>query len=151
MTQPIVTQLLAQVHVSGHPKTKGSLEFVTAKHAREKPGSDRWRKLVADALKRGRIGDQGVPFPGRVGVSIVSYLQPPLSYRERIVEWLLGRFSGDGDKLTRNVLDALTDSGLIVDDGQVWDLYHGKRLAPIGALPGQVIQVWVVPEDAPWT
>lgn len=191
MTTQVGVLILAECFVSGHPKTKGSLEFVTAKHVREKPGSDRWRKLVADrlrtdALKRSpakkedrcggctsalclldgcaevRIagrGDEGTsgPYAGRIGVRIVSFLQVPAqpkpalrNWLDHAMEWLVCKFSGDVDKLARNVLDALTDSGVIVDDAQVVDLFSHKRLAQPGMMPGQQIQVWAIPESASW-
>jgi len=161
VTQQVEVQILAEIFIHGHPKTKGSLEVVTPKYVRERPGSSRWRKLVADRLrvdygKRAEaigVYDEGMsgPYAGRTGVRIVSYLQPPASWLARVQEWLVSQFSGDGDKLARNVLDALTDSGLIVDDGQVWDLFSHKRLAAPGTPPGQHIQVWIIPESAPWT
>src|SRR5678816_2875258 len=119
MTVPVL--MLAETTVTGHPKTKGSLEVVTKTYVREKPGSSRWRALVADSLRRSRREWEaqwnaenpdnpmtaGQPFPGRVGVLIVSYLQPPNSWINRMTEWFLGQFSSDVDKLARNVLDAL--------------------------------------------
>lgn len=149
MTVPVLT-VLGEVWVAGHPKTKGSLDFVTKTHVRESvSGSDHWRKLVAQQLRVAHGGRP--PFEGRAGVRILSYLQPSRLALERGPEsWILGRTSGDVDKLGRNVLDALTDSGMIKDDAQVWDLMSCKRLAMPGMLPGQKIQVWAIPEGSGW-
>lgn len=160
MTIMMPVQLLTEITITGHPKTKGSLEVVTKTHVRERPGSARWRKLVADRLRtdyaarpvvldargEGHFG----PYAGRVGVLIVSYMEPPRAWLERITEWFLGQFSSDVDKLARNVLDAAVDAGVIVDDGQVVDLYSHKRLAHPGSLPGQRIQIWITPEGHEW-
>lgn len=152
MTTTVPVTVLAEVTVMGHPKTKGSLEVVTKTHVREKPGSSRWRALVADRLRADFVQRAvfSQPCPLRVGVLIVSHLQPPHTWRERVKEWLVSQFSSDVDKLARNVLDALVDAGVIVDDGQVVDLYSHKRLAQPGMMPGQRIQVWITPEGHEW-
>lgn len=160
MTMMLPVVMLAETYVSGHPKTKGSLEVVTTKHVREKPGSARWRAIVADALRRDfarrpivlEAQSEGLsgPYAGRVGILIVSYLQPPQTWRERVAEWMLGQYSSDADKLARNVLDAAVDAGVIVDDGQVMDLYSHKRLCSIGSMPGQRIQIWATPKEHEW-
>lgn len=151
MTMMLPVVMLAETYVSGHPKTKGSLEVVTTKHVREKPGSARWRAIVADALRRdfAKRGECG-PYAERVGILIVSYLQPPQTWRQRMAEWMLGQYSSDADKLARNVLDAAVDAGVIVDDGQVVDLYSHKRLCSIGSIPGQRIQIWATPKEHEW-
>lgn len=147
--------ILAEVWVPGHSKTKGSLDFVTKSHVREAvPGSGRWRQLVAARVKE----DAEKRYPdkenlgNRIGVRIVSYLQPSRQMLDKgeAGDWILGRSAGDVDKLARNVLDALTDSGVIGDDAQVWDLMSSKRLAKEGMMPGQQIQVWLIPDSAPW-
>lgn len=164
MTTMALVTVLAEVFVTGHPKTKGSLEVVTTKHVREKPGSSRWRALVADRLRADMLGRdiwaevsaEGLagPYAGRVGVLIVSYLQPPARRvpmtAQEVREWLCGQYSSDVDKLARNVLDAAVDAGVIVDDGQVVDLYSHKRLAREGMMPGQRIQIWITPEGHEW-
>lgn len=157
-------EILAECQVQGHAKTKGSLEHIGGGKMREAvTGSGRWRKLVAERVRadhRRRLWTPTLePFEGRVGVRVVSYLQPPASVLRRAPqawqEWLLGDKSGDADKLLRNVLDALgcegaDDARLIRNDGQVWDAMSHKRLAVDGVPPGQLIQVWKIPEDTPW-
>jgi len=163
--------ILAEVFVPGHPKTKGSMEHIGGGKMRESvANSGRWRKLVAQQVKADfvlrepqrhfNMGLEGgvswpmdLPYAGRVGVRVVSHVQAATGHEdwfERAKKWLMTKFSGDVDKYARNVLDALTDSGIIADDSQVWDLFSSKRLAGPGAMPGQTIQVWIIPESMPW-
>ena len=170
-----VLEILAECEVRGHPKTKGSLEHIGNGQLRESVrGSNAWRKMVAERVGADRrrrlwpnplplpdpmLGEVSDPFNGRVGVRVVSYLQPPAAVLRRDVEvwrdWLMSDKSGDVDKLLRNVLDAIgcedkDDAQLIANDGQVWDAMSHKRLAVGGVAPGQLIQIWKIPEDAPW-
>lgn len=142
--------VLAETFVAGHAKTKGSLTFKGGRHVEEAVrGSGDWRKLVADSLGRASTGLHAEE--GRVGVWITSYLQPYAA--KDLLDpqgWIMSQRSGDVDKLARNVLDALTDSGLIGDDAQVWDVFSSKRLACPGMMPGQQIRVWAIPDGVPW-
>lgn len=167
VAEPLV---LAEVFVSGHPKTKGSLTAVTAKHLRDTPGSELWRICVVDRVRTDMAARSRpwvtYPAQGRIGVRVISYLQLPnpalTNWWERAYAWIMSKLSGDVDKLERNVLDALSacdekcakgcrkHAGLIGDDAQVWDLYGHKRLAAPGVVPGQRIMVWQIPEDEPW-
>ena len=47
----------------------------------------------------------------------------------------------DVDKLARTVLDSLTDSGLIRNDSQVWDLHVTKLYCRGGESPGAIIRI----------
>lgn len=166
--------ILASVYVAGHPKTKGSMTPLGNGKMVDKPDSLAWRVLVAERLKTDRAireitaGCGHEPVQGRVGVQVISYLQPP-GFRgdvdpwwKRAMAWIISKLSGDVDKLLRNVLDALSacdescgarckkHSGVIWDDSQVWDLYGHKRIAAPGVVPGQQITVWLIPEDASW-
>lgn len=161
MSQPaLVTVILCDVFVSGHPKTKGSMEALGNGKMRDKPSARVWRKLVAK-----RVGQDCVkrapwlsPHQGRIGVRIVSYMQTATGQEgwwEKAKAWLISKLCGDVDKLARCVLDALgcqdkEDAHLIGDDAQVVDLFSHKRLVQPGQMVGQQITVWVVPEDQPW-
>ena len=59
-------------------------------------------------------------------------------------ERLVQQGSGDIDKLERNVLDALTQAGVYVDDAQVVACTHEKVCADpkTWQTPGVRIQVW---------
>lgn len=159
--------ILAEVFVNGHAKTKGSLTVVDAGkgHLREKPGTDAWRDMVSRKVRAYAEDATGLagfePFPGRVGVWIVTYMQREVylagsktgglpAWLERMKAWLISPLCGDVDKLARCVLDALTDSGVIVDDAQVVDLTSSKRICMPGSLPGQMIKVYAIPDERPW-
>jgi hypothetical protein len=155
--------VLCDVFVSGHAKTKGSLEHIGGGQLRDKPSSYKWRKLVAERVKSDLTKRHGVAwgeeaYNQRVGVRIISYGRPPEkgSWLQRAKNWLIAKAGfGDVDKFARNVLDALSceredDAHLIADDSLVVDLYSHKRLALPGMMFGQQITVWAIPEDAPW-
>jgi hypothetical protein len=163
-------KVLVEFQVFGHPKTKGSLEHIGQGKMRESVrGSKAWRKMVAERAKADHLkrceatgmSELGRPlrWEGRVGVRVVSYLQPPPHVlrlaSEAWHDWIMSDKSGDSDKLARNVLDALgcedqDDAQIFINDGQVWDLFSHKRLAVGGTQPGQLIQVWSIPDSEAW-
>lgn len=146
--------------VPGSPKTKGSLDFKGGGRVVENvAGSKRWRMLMADRLRRAWNGSGGDPiargsYPRetRTGVKIrvtaTFYLPCARGARS-----LIAKGSGDIDKLARNLLDALTDSGIIGDDAQVVAILCEKREAAAertagrpGVMPqGVHVQVWEEP------
>lgn len=160
-------RVLVDTFVAGHPKTKGSLTAVTGTYLKDKPSSEAWRRVVVGALLADMAKRQSVGAArGRIGVRVISYLQPGgdvTNWWEHAQAWILGKLSGDVDKLERNVLDALSacekgcspgckkHAGVIGDDAQVWDLFGHKRLAAPGMMPGQKITVWQISEGEPWT
>lgn len=111
--------------VPGHPKTKGSLEVVNSGRLRgrpvlrDTPQSSNWRKLVAyQADQAMRITDAARaappiwPLAGAVGL-VTTYIL------DCTPDELIEQGSGDGDKLDRNVWDALADAGVYGNDAQV--------------------------------
>ena len=70
-----------------------------------------WRAKVATAADIGRT------FLGPVTVNLTFYMPAPLRPR-----WDVPAVKPDLDKLTRAVLDGLTDGGLIEDDARVVDM-----------------------------
>lgn len=114
--------LLVTYWCPGAAKTKGSMEHLGQGKMRESvKGSSRWRMLMAERARRAYGGQ--APYEKAVIVSAIFYLLPPPSVirkgQEAVDAWLISRGSGDVDKLTRNLLDSLTDSGVIADDAQV--------------------------------
>lgn len=101
--------------IPGRPKTKGSLTVVNGRRgiASDTPGSKRWRQLMAYAA----AGLVKAPLEGPVIVAAVFHLP--------VKDVAAGR-CGDLDKLTRNLLDALTDAGVYGDDVQVTRLLVDK-------------------------
>ena len=141
-----MSEVLAAVWVAGIPRTKGSLD---ARH-QDTPQSKRWRYLVAQEVARdsyARSAD-GKTLRHTVG---------PVAVRCVFVR---ADGVGDVDKLARCVLDALTDSRVIVDDVQVVRLHcwRTERVEGRGdgafilvevagpgdpVVAGQFIDVWV--------
>lgn len=103
-------------------KSGGRVWLRDANAARLKP----WRARVAAAA------DVGHTFDCPVEVFAVFYLPRP----QRLAWWAPAGRVGDIDKLSRALLDGLTDGGLIVDDARVVDLHAHKRYAskanPVG-------------------
>lgn len=102
--------LLVMTWVPGSPKTKGSMAVVNGRRGTMREsvvGSSQWRQLVAKQARQCR--QRADAWTGPAGVTAYFYLprEDPAVAR-----------SGDLDKLTRNVLDALEDAGIWEDDAQ---------------------------------
>jgi crossover junction endodeoxyribonuclease RusA len=117
--------------VHGHPAPQGSKRaFARAGKAWVvEMAGDRlvsWREAVRGEAQR-LVADQGVRFPSDMPLHVVLEftLTTPKSAPKRRRIWPIGR-RDDIDKLVRGTLDALTDSGLIPDDGQVVSLVASK-------------------------
>lgn len=120
--------------VPGVPATQGSKDYVGSRHyARE---SNRrlpaWRSDVREALRRA----DGTPlhrFTGPVSCGLEFLLRRPL--RSRHGDHPAGK--PDLDKLTRAVLDAATEAGVLEDDARVVQFHLlVKRWAGPEELPG---------------
>ncbi|MGO3147119.1 MAG: RusA family crossover junction endodeoxyribonuclease [Leucobacter sp.] len=75
-----------------------------------------WRQKVAAAA------DLGVTFDGPLAVFAVFYLPKPQRPR-----WWAPAVKPDVDKLSRALLDGMTDGGLLADDARVTELFVMKR------------------------
>lgn len=151
------------IWVPGRPRTKGSLKPV---HVRTGAGTCKvglvesgefsvaWKKTMIRAIREQAICAR---WPGAVWVSLMFIFD-----REGDSQgdgsglgplYPTGRQYGDVDKLERNALDALTQSGLILDDSLVVDGRRAKRFTAAKLLgdevPGVRIRVVPVGEDAP--
>lgn len=126
------------VWVPGRPRTKGSLKPV---HIRTGAGrckvgltedgefSVAWKKAMIRAIREQAVCAR---WPHAVYVSLTFVFEREGGDSS---PWPTGRQYGDVDKLERNVLDALTQSGLIFDDALVVDGRRAKRFAaakPLG-------------------
>lgn len=138
MTGPIVAGLTGEgvrFTVYGHPVTQGSMRgrrqgaHVSVVHdnaAKLEP----WRQDVARAAQVAGQ-DAGITF-GATAVEVLIEFRFPMKagaskgQREVGLAFRQGR-KDDVDKLVRAVLDGLTSSGLIADDGHVVDLHATKR------------------------
>lgn len=143
---------LVTCFVPGQPKTKGSLTFKGGGYVEESVvGSTRWRELMVERI---RSTYQGQPWRGPVEVHATFYLRPPVSYAHWA--WAFWPRAGDVDKLTRNLLDALSvneaepkkGAGVYVDDNQVTKLIVEKLPAPESS-PGVDLRVYGIAPSGP--
>jgi Holliday junction resolvase RusA-like endonuclease len=139
-----------RVSVSGRPRTKGSLVPV---HVRVGPGkcrvtlresgeySESWKLETVRAIRAQCIVER---FAGPVVVDMFSRFEK-LCEPDHGMLWPTregGTYGhGDEDKLRRNVLDALTQSGLILDDSNVVGGQSWKRWTMGGESAGVLIKV----------
>lgn len=129
----MITEMIS-FFAPGQPKTKGSLDVVRAPSAGRKAvvregvrGSGAWRRLVAE---RARVAMAGRPaWGGPVGVRC-SFMFA--------TDNVMARHVGDLDKLARNVLDALTDAHVYLDDSQVVKLFCDKVVEQDGTQGVQI-------------
>lgn len=134
----------AEFHVAGRPRTKGSLKVITPRgqksrliedHAHSKP----WRQRIKTAIE---VQCPGVVFDGPVAVSATfGFLQEGPSAQALAYPVVNAgvNANGDLDKLTRNLLDAMEDSGMIVNDCMVVTLAVGKQWNAL--MPGIYVTV----------
>jgi len=99
-----------------------------------------WREAVRAETQR--VMGSAAPLAGPVSVRIGFWLPRPRSLPKSVL-WPAKR--PDLDKLTRAVLDGLTDGGAWGDDGQVVSLLASKEFA--GQDPaGCWVQIYLMPE-----
>jgi hypothetical protein len=145
------------VWVAGVPKTKGSLR-VRARRANggvllaeQVTGSSDWRaRIVETVLRQGGAdfapGGPIVPWAswtGPVGVRLLVRVSRPVSGAHAAHAWPDYLRTGDLDKYARNVGDALTDTRIIADDGQIvhWDAWKVWAEPSMGRHSGVWIEV----------
>lgn len=152
-----MTELLQKIDVGpgvrvwcpGRPRTKGSLKPV---HVPLGPGRCRvsltesgehavaWKNAMIVAV-RAAARCERYAYAVRVNTT---FLFERLCGPDRVMPWPTrekGEFAhGDEDKLRRNALDALTQSGLIKDDSLVVGGENTKRWAAVNEVAG----VWIV-------
>lgn len=151
-------QILAMFRVDGRPRTKGSLSVHCMKNrahtvrvTEEVEESKHWRSIVALACRRHQAECWGgiQRHAGPVEVRMVAYFDRTESVaRDAAPGAIIPSHQtpfptdiklGDGDKLARNVGDALAlprsrtenayASGLLMDDSQITDWMIAKRWA----------------------
>jgi Holliday junction resolvase RusA-like endonuclease len=126
--------------VSGEPKPQGSKRGFVTKHGRvalvEQAGKPlkEWRDRVAQSAVAARIASGWAAYAAEpMGVSLVFSFKRPLRPKHPVPA-----VRPDIDKLTRAVLDAVTDAHVWQDDGQVISL----RVEKIYGEPGVSVRVW---------
>jgi hypothetical protein len=168
-----MSEVLARFYVPGHPRTKGSLnawcrrdKAHTVRVEEDIEDSKLWRKTVARVSRRYQMQRYGrlLKHEGPVEVWLAFFFEREMSVVKGvrtdvpIPTHQTGRPThitlGDGDKLKRNVLDALSApsekskrhhlpylSALYLDDSQVSDWHGGKFWADEISPPGVRILV----------
>lgn len=130
------------LHVRGIPQTQGSVRAILPKGQRKpivvqgsstaaRKSLTAWRSDIAtEARKWCDTHWDFQPLTGPVQIRLVFGLARPKSAPKTRRTWPIGRNSGDLDKLTRSVFDALT--GVIwKDDGQVIGASVSKDYAEV--------------------
>lgn len=129
--------------VYGRPRPKGSMRsFGKGRMVEQVEGSGDWRANVYGAARRVKLNTGWTyPRPTAVEVYVKLFFDPPQAKHPRRPTT---RTSGDIDKLLRNILDALTDAGVVQDDSQVVKVgaekyYCGE--SSLLAIPGACITI----------
>jgi Holliday junction resolvase RusA-like endonuclease len=137
--------LLAAYHVSGRPRTKGSLKVITPRgqkprliedHKHSKP----WRQRMVRTM-RDQDTERGItfmaPHAGPVEVrATFTFERHGVTAKQLTWPTVNGGVNavGDLDKLLRNLLDALTDAAILADDSQVCAVTTRKVWGPEAGL-----------------
>ena len=134
--------------VPGTPAPQGSKSFKGIRGGRgilveSSKALGPWRERVALAAHSHADGLMGGP----IGIRLKFVMPRPKSTPKRTTPPAVKR-NGDLDKLTRAVLDALSNV-IYVDDCQVIDMRCTKRIAEIGEKPGVSIELSVGVEVKP--
>ena len=146
-----------RIDVTGRPRTKGSLVPVhqrvgagTCKVTLRESGeySVPWKHEMVRAIRGACVVER---FPGAVVVDTYFRFEK-LCAPDQDMAWptrVSGEFAhGDEDKLRRNALDALTQSGLVRDDSNVIGGQCWKRWVMADESCGVLIRVRPVHEEA---
>lgn len=116
---------------------RGRKPIMVEDHAHSEP----WRKRIKAAIM---TQCPGVVFAGPVSVG-ATFVFEKLGPSAQVLSWPVVNAgvnaSGDLDKLTRNLLDAMQDAGLIMDDCMVIELRVIKIWATEHVKPGIVVAV----------
>jgi Holliday junction resolvase RusA-like endonuclease len=132
------------VDVIGHPAPQGSKRHVgngimVESSGRVKP----WREDVVNAVTRAVLAGMIPPQTDAVAVDVTFALRRPASAKRRPHP----HTRPDLDKLLRSTLDALTTSGVILDDARVVEITARKVYAPDGAPTGATITITPAEKD----
>lgn len=128
------------LRVEGDPVSQGSKRcFCRNGRATLIEASDRlkpWRAQITAAAVFARVEQRLEPLDVPVGCYLTFYLPRPASAKRDVPS-----VKPDIDKLTRAVLDALTDADIWSDDSRVVSLYAQKAYATEVERPGVRIEV----------
>lgn len=150
----MTVEILTEFWCAGSPRTKGSLDPCTMQ---DTPESSRWRAILASAARADyvrRHGPDAPPYPRATLVRAVAWLSPPIDWNAD--DGAIWARAGDGDKLARNLLDALSTeggqrgrkcAGVYLDDNLVESIVIDKYVADERG-PGMLVRV--SPVDPDW-
>lgn len=128
---------LITVFIPGAAKTKGSMKHVGNGNMVESvAGSTAWKRIMTGLLRSAYQRAYSAPYAGPCTVVADVYLD---CTAERLIE----EGSGDTDKLMRNVMDALQQAGVYLNDAQVVDERLRKWAWPRPEHEGQGVSVTV--------
>lgn len=142
-------KLLLDAFVPGRPIPKGSMDFMpNGRAVQNNAASTPWQRDMEAAFRRhtsnrdprpGRWDPRpGYPHNGPVVIFAEFYFAKP---KHPEFEVPASSSTGDLDKLSRNLLDALEEAKVYTNDTRVVDLYASTRFAGERTKPG--VQVWV--------
>lgn len=143
--------MIDELFVPGRPRTKGSLKVITPRgqkprliedHKHSKP----WRQHIAAHLKQ--AGYAGIAYPGPVTLYAGFIFERHGATAHRLTWPTLSagvNAHGDLDKLLRNLLDALEDAQVILNDEQVCRVRTSKTF---GSQAGLLISVYALPNPS---
>lgn len=146
-------EALCTVFVHGRPVPKGNLKRSRSGHTYFEAHVVAWCDTVALACKaayRTACGPTAAPHSGPVAVELAFSFERPVSHgaasrrgvrvgqAARTLPPCTSHRLGDLDKLSRNVLDSLTNGGVIVDDSHVVRLVAAKEY---GGSAGVMVRV----------
>lgn len=146
-------KILTEVFVPGRPRMKGSVVMVTPTHARQSDVEvGQYQRLITQSVITDRARYSRHRAPAGVAVAVRMVFWVPGSDRggagAAAAQPVRPR-SGDIDKMTRAVLDALTKAEAYEDDVQVVKIMAEQYWADLGGhAPGTLIQAWIQPENA---
>ncbi len=142
-----MSEVIAAFFVGGRPRTKGSLKVITPRgrkpiliedHAHSKP----WRVKIVKAIKAKYPDIQPTSVPVQVVARFVFERTGPSA---GLLPWPTLNAginaNGDLDKLLRNLLDALQEAEVVLNDCQVVDVQTSKEWAPEGIESGLYVTV----------
>ena len=152
MTEIEIPQVVVQTWVAGRPRTKGSMNAYCSKGRDHKliwteqvKDSKAWRRTVAAHVQREVRAAYGDHLKLEVPLELRCVYFFSRELEDRSTDpYPTAMTVGDLDKLDRNILDALTSSGVIKDDRFIVRIMSEKRWGPA---PGVQLTLMQIPQE----
>jgi Holliday junction resolvase RusA-like endonuclease len=127
------------IAVHGVPQVQGNHRIVHqglhSKIRDANPNLPEWRQKITWLARAERVRRRQAPWRGPVALEVTFWVDRPQSAPRTMDIWPTTRGSGDWDKLSRAIGDALVDAEAIVDDSQICEAHVYKRYAVGPDLP----------------